>query len=257
MRMNGTSALDGAHQVPGRDDHDGEELRVQRAVARARAGDQEALRFLYIRYAPTVRRYITGLLGSPEEAEDVTQTVFLKLLTKLDRYEPRGVRFDAWLLRVARNVAFDEVRRRRPVPAGEMIEENAVLRPDERDSSARRSIKEALATLPHAQREVVVLRHFLGLSCGEIAERLDRTEAAVHNLHHRGRANLRKALLALDISPSTARPAVPGPVAEPVAEPEVEPSFAGAEIVPFPVLRRRFVRVEASTPELAVAADRG
>jgi len=259
--MNGTSAVDGALQVPGRDDHDGEELRVQRAVVRARNGDQDALRFLYVRYAPTVRRYITGLLGSPEEAEDVTQTVFLKLLTKLDRYEPRGVRFDAWLLRVARNVAFDEVRRRRPIPAGEMIEENAVLRPDERDSSARRSIKEALASLPQAQREVVVLRHFLGLSCGEIAERLDRTEAAVHNLHHRGRANLRKALLAMDVAPSTARVPAPAPVAEPVPAPVAEPApaaapaFEGAEIVPFPVARRRFARTEWAAPELAAAAE--
>ena len=228
--MNGTRALDGAAKVPGRDAHDGDEPQVQRAVARAGRGDQEALRFLYTRYADTVRRYITGLLGDPDEAEDVTQTVFLKLLTKLDRYEPRGVRFDAWLLRVARNVAFDEVRRRRPMPAGELIEENAEHRADERDTSSRWSIQEALATLPPAQREVVVLRHFIGLSCGEIASRLERTEASVHNLHHRGRANMRKALLALDVSPATTLAA---------REARTE-----ATVVPFPVQRRRFARHE-------------
>lgn len=256
--MNVTGAADGALEVPGRDSHDGEEPRIQRAVTRARQGDQEALRFLYVRYAPTVRRYITGLLGSPEEAEDVTQTVFLKLLTKLDRYEPRGVRFDAWLLRVARNVAFDEVRRRRPVPAGEMIEENAVLRPDERDTTARQSIQDALATLPHAQREVVVLRHFLGLSCGEIAERLDRTEAAVHNLHHRGRANLRKALLAMDVAPSTARHPAPAPRLVALPEPPPAPAVdvRDGKVVPFPVQRRRFARCEwEPVTELAAAGE--
>jgi RNA polymerase sigma-70 factor (ECF subfamily) len=228
MRTNDLRAQDGAGRGPGRDPHD-EEPRVQRTIARARQGDPEALRVLYARYADTVRRYITGLLGDPEEAEDVTQTVFLKLLTKLDRYEPRGVRFDAWLLRVARNVAFDEIRRRRPVPAGELIEQNAERRPDERDSSSRQSIREALATLPPAQREVVVLRHFVGLSCGEIATRLARTEASVHNLHHRGRANMRKALLALEVSPATSGRPAPEPAADGV-------------VVQFPATRRRFAR---------------
>lgn len=244
-------ALDGAGQVSGRIPQDDEQPRVQRAVVRARGGDQEAIRFLYVRYSGTVRRYITGLLGDADEAEDVTQTVFLKLLTKLDRYENRGVRFDAWLLRVARNVAFDEVRRRRPVPAGEMIEERAALRPDERDTSSRWSIQEALATLPPAQREVVVLRHFIGLSCGEIAERLNRTEASVHNLHHRGRANLRKALLALDVSPATApvARAVEARVEEPVQEEPVQE----ATVVPFPLQRRRFARREWEPQPLAQA----
>ena len=236
-------AIEGAAQVPGRDAHDEEEPRIQRAVVRARGGDQDAIRFLYTRYADTVRRYITGLLGDPDEAEDVTQTVFLKLLTKLDRYEPRGVHFDAWLLRVARNVAFDEVRRRRPVPAGELIEDNAELRADERDTSSRRSIQEALATLPTAQREVVVLRHFIGLSCGEIASRLDRTEASVHNLHHRGRANLRKALLAMDVSPAVAAP-------RPVPAAPTE-----ATVVPFPLQRRRFARQGWEQPLVQAAAE--
>lgn len=193
------------------------ERQVQRAIARAVAGDHHALHFLYTRYADTIRRYITGLLGDAQEAEDVTQTVFLKLMTKLDRYEPRGIRFDAWLLRVARNVAFDEMRRRRPVPASELIEEDEGA-PSGRvavDDADRFSIREALATLPPAQREVVVLRHLIGLSPGEIAARLDRTEASIHNLHHRGRANLRKALLELELSPATAvrvrRPAVEEP----------------------------------------------
>ena len=241
MRMNGIRANEGAGQSPGRDEHDDEEPRVQRAVVRARRGDQEAIRFLYTRYADTVRRYITSLLGDPEEAEDVTQTVFLKLLTKLDRYEPRGVRFDAWLLRVARNVAYDEVRRRRPVPAGELIEENAERRPDERDSTSRWSIQEALSTLPAAQREVVVLRHFVGLSCGEIASRLDRTEASVHNLHHRGRANLRKALLALDISPAVT-----------AGRARAEEAHE-ATVLPFPE-RRRFARSAWERPLVQAAA---
>jgi RNA polymerase sigma-70 factor, ECF subfamily len=169
----------------------------------AKAGDRHAVRFLYARYADTVRRYVAGLLGDAEEAQDITQTVFLKLLTKLDRYEPRACRFDAWLLRVARNATFDEIRRRRPVPASEAIEYDAVS-PDVAQNPGF-TLTAALARLPAAQREVLVLRHLVGLSPGEIALRLERTESSINNLHHRGRTNLRQALTSLEQAPATPR----------------------------------------------------
>ena len=54
------------------------------------------------------------------EAEDVTQQIFAKLLTTIDRYEPRQVPFSAWILRVAHNAAIDHLRARRPVPLEEV-----------------------------------------------------------------------------------------------------------------------------------------
>jgi RNA polymerase sigma-70 factor (ECF subfamily) len=185
-------------------DHEQDDARVQAAIACAKAGDRHAVRFLYARYADTVRRYVAGLLGDAEEAQDITQTVFLKLLTKLDRYEPRACRFDAWLLRVARNTTFDEIRRRRPVPAGEAIEYEAAVTPDVAQNPGF-TLTAALARLPVAQREVLVLRHLVGLSPGEIALRLERTESSINNLHHRGRTNLRQALTSLEQAPATPR----------------------------------------------------
>jgi RNA polymerase sigma-70 factor (ECF subfamily) len=61
----------------------------------------------------------------------------------------------------------------------------------------------ALAGLPADQREVVVLRHLLGLSPGEIARRLGKSEGAVHGLHHRGRRSLKAALADLGAAPAT------------------------------------------------------
>jgi RNA polymerase sigma-70 factor (ECF subfamily) len=58
--------------------------------------------------------------------------------------------------------------------------------------------------LPHDQLEVLVLRHVAGLSPGEIAERLGKTEASIHGLHHRGRGALRQALVEIDAAPVTA-----------------------------------------------------
>ena len=83
---------------------------VAQAVARAKKGDQEALRFLYLRYADNVYGYVASIVRDDFEAEDVTQHVFTKLMTTLPKYEQREVPFAAWILRVARNVAVDHMR---------------------------------------------------------------------------------------------------------------------------------------------------
>ena len=93
----------------------GEQL-VIAAVARAKEGDADALRYLYLRYADNVYGYVCSIVRDEWEAEDVTQHIFAKLLTQLARYEPRVVPFSAWILRVAHNAAVDHVRARRPVP---------------------------------------------------------------------------------------------------------------------------------------------
>src|ERR687883_523103 len=90
------------------------------AVAHAKKGDADALRFLYLRYADNVYGYICSIVRDEHEAEDVTQHIFAKLLTALDRYEPRVVPFSAWILRVAHNAAIDHMRARRPVPCEEV-----------------------------------------------------------------------------------------------------------------------------------------
>jgi RNA polymerase sigma-70 factor (ECF subfamily) len=188
---------------PWRPDSPEDLARIRRAVVLAKRGDRLALRFLYCTYSPIVRRYVAALLRDPHDAEDVTQTTFLKLMTSLDRYEPGDAPFEAWLLRVARNAAFDELRRRRASRAAELAEGDGVV---EFDPDARTGrIADALASLPPAQRDVLVLRHLAGLSPVEIAERLDRSEAAVNILHHRGSAKLRDALTAVGAAPPEAR----------------------------------------------------
>lgn len=180
------------------DDADSRRL-VARAVTRAKQGDSEALRFLYIRYADNVYGYVASLLHDDHEAEDVTQHVFAKLMTVLPRYEPREVPFSAWILRVARNVAVDHMRQRGAIPCDEVRENE----PDEETGSLRTaSLTEALATLPAEQREVLVLRHLVGLTPGEIAERMGKTEPSIHGLHHRGRGALQAALAERDCAPT-------------------------------------------------------
>jgi RNA polymerase sigma-70 factor, ECF subfamily len=175
---------------------------VQVAVSRAKQGDREAIRYLYVQYADNVYGYVLSVVRDEHEAEDVTQHVFAKLMTVLHKYEPREVPFSAWILRVARNVAVDHVRQRRPMPCEEVRSPDAH---DDHDAGTERSlsIREALATLPDEQREVIYLRHVVGLSPGEIAHRLGRTEPSIHGLHHRGRSALRTALTEYGAAPVT------------------------------------------------------
>src|SRR5262245_34985420 len=85
-------------------------------IARAKAGDADAISGLYERYAPQIRRYIASRLGDPSLAEDICGDVFVKVLESLDRYEDRGWPFSAWLYRIAYARTVDVLRqaRRRP-----------------------------------------------------------------------------------------------------------------------------------------------
>ena len=170
------------------------------AVARAKEGDREALRFLYVSYSHNIYGYVRSIVRDDHEAEDVTQHVFAKLMTTIGKYDDRGVPFFAWLLRMARNVAIDHLRANRLTPIENLPESGTE---SDSDIDQVHTVREALAALPEEQREVVVLRHVIGLTPGEIADRLGRTESSIHGLHHRGRRALQRELMALETSPST------------------------------------------------------
>jgi RNA polymerase sigma-70 factor, ECF subfamily len=172
---------------------------LQRAIARAKEGDPSALDFLYVRYADDVCGYVQSIVRDRFEAEDITQTLFSKLLTKIRRYEQREVPFSAWILRVARNAALDHIRSRRMVPVEDVRISDAGQ--DEIRFDRYSSLRDALAQLPEQQREVLVLRHVAGLTPLEIARHMRKTESSVHGLHHRGRGALQAALRELEAAP--------------------------------------------------------
>ncbi|HXP29340.1 MAG TPA: sigma-70 family RNA polymerase sigma factor [Solirubrobacteraceae bacterium] len=175
---------------------------VARAVKRAQQGDGDALAFLYARFADDVCGYARSIVHDYHEAEDVTQQVFAKLARVIGKYHERDVPFFAWMLRVTRNVALDHLRKQNPLPVEEVrVDGGDLQRPEARERLGE--LTDALATLPHAQREVLVLRHFAGLSPTEIAERVGKSEGSIHGLHHRGRRSLIAELTERGAAPST------------------------------------------------------
>jgi RNA polymerase sigma-70 factor, ECF subfamily len=176
--------------------------RVSQAVKRAQQGDREAMGFLYARYADNVYGYVRSIVHDSHEAEDVTQQVFAKLIRVIGKYEEREVPFFAWVLRVARNLAVDHLRRQRLVPVEDLRMSDAGSG-DPAATRRMRDLREALSELPKDQCEVLVLRHFAGLSPLEIATRTGRSESSIHGLHHRGRRTLQAELISRGAAPAT------------------------------------------------------
>jgi len=174
------------------------------AIAGAKAGDWEAIHFLYVRFSDEVYRFVLTFVHNTHEAEDITQNVFAKLMQAIKKYEPREVPFAAWLLRVARNASLDHMRKQRQIPCEEVYASDEGH--EQLGFERGRSLRDAFQRLPEEQREVVLLRHVKGLSPVEIAAALDKTEGAVHGLHHRGRGALRASLEELGATPVTASP---------------------------------------------------
>ena len=182
-----------------RDQRPGE---LKNVIARAKAGDRDAFRYLYQRFAGNIYGYARSIVRDEHDAEDVTQQVFTRMMTAIANYEDRGVPFSAWLLRIAHNMSIDHMRRR--VLVAEDVHQAEERVDSEHAHHLSLSLREALAELPDGQREVVLLRHVAGWSPSEIAEKLGRSEDAVHGLHHRGRRQLKATLRALDAAPVAA-----------------------------------------------------
>ena len=188
----------------GRTTRRGQDELDRQAIAAAKRGEWDGVHYLYVRYADDVLGYVQSIVRDHHEAEDITQNIFAKLITAIDKYEERAVPFAAWIMRVARNATLDHLRARRQIP----VDEVRANEPGDgqRELERRQSLKEALAGLPEEQRRVLVMRHVAGLSPAEIAQRLGKTESSVHGLHHRGRATLQATLIELGAAPVTSPP---------------------------------------------------
>jgi RNA polymerase sigma-70 factor (ECF subfamily) len=175
---------------------------VSAAIKRAQQGDSDALGFLYVRYADSVYSYVRSIVHDHHDAEDITQHVFTKLMKVIGKYHEQDVPFLSWILRVARNAALDSMRNNRLIPVEEVRDARTAV--GDHSSAARvEGLREALAALPEAQRQVLMLRHLVGLSPCEIADMTGKSEGSIHGLHHRGRRTAAAELRLRDMAPAT------------------------------------------------------
>lgn len=175
---------------------------VAAAAERARAGDDDALRLLYLLYADNVFGFVLAIVRDEHDAEDITSEVFTRLPRALTHYRAGATPFAAWLLRVARNAALDHLRAQRSVPLAEVHATGAVA--ESQAGERLEALKEALAALPEDQRHVMLLRLVAGHSPAEVAEQIGRSVDAVHALQHRARRRLREELTQSGWAPTSA-----------------------------------------------------
>jgi RNA polymerase sigma-70 factor (ECF subfamily) len=178
-------------------------------MLRVRRGDTEAFQRLLERYRTRVFGRLFRQVGDREEAEDLTQDVFLRLYRYRRRYQPRA-KFATWLFHITQNVARNALRskRRRPcVPLGLVArgEEGSFLdqvlpdrsespsRPLEREELARR-VRSAVSGLADRQRIALELHQFEDRSYIEVAAEMDMTPKAAKSLLYRARNQLRENL---------------------------------------------------------------
>lgn len=169
-------------------------------VDRARTGDREAMGALYDLYLTRIYRFVLGRVGSPSEAEDITEEVFVRVIEHIGRFEWQGVEFSSWIFRIATNQVISHHRRRgaRPInvstdaidvedsqPGPESLTELALT---------TREVFDACEKLPPSQRDVIALRFGSGLSVKETAQILKKTENNVKVLQHKAIAKLQKLL---------------------------------------------------------------
>jgi RNA polymerase sigma-70 factor (ECF subfamily) len=168
------------------------------------AGDAAAFEVLVRRWDRRIQGLIYRVVGGEEEARDLCQETFLRAYRGLGTFK-REARFSSWLYQIALNVSRDRLRRRRlrnHVSLDELSEEGEVrwaqAGPTALDlvesQDLSRAVSAAVASLPHEQREVIVLKEYEGLTFQEISQVLDVPLSTVKTRLYRGLGQLRLQL---------------------------------------------------------------
>src|SRR3979411_1121698 len=189
-------------ELQGRSEDDAEDVRLMALVGR---GDTAAFEELIERHQSLVIGTIARMLGSNSDVEDIAQQVFIRVWKSASRYVARA-KFTTWLLKITRNLVFNEMRRAKRHPqlpvqiepaAEEMpLKDEATATPDATllQAELQTEIEKAIRLLPETQRMALVLRRYEALSYEEIAHVLDLSVPAVKSLLFRARTELRERL---------------------------------------------------------------
>ena len=183
-------------------EEDAEDVRLMQQVAR---GDTKAFEELIEKHQTLVAGTVARMLGSNSDVEDIAQQVFIRVWKSARRYVPRA-KFTTWLLKITRNLVFNELRRAKrraqvPLqsdPGSEEIPLKDEINPAPDasllENELQRAIEQAIMQLPESQRMALVLRRYEQLSYEEIAQVLDLSVPAVKSVLFRARTELRSRL---------------------------------------------------------------
>ncbi len=174
-------------------------------MLQVREGDMTAFETLVELHQGPVVGTVAKMLGSPTEAEDIAQQVFIRVWKSASRYEPQA-KFTTWLFTITRNLVFNEVRRRKRKPtvsveereeeSHQVVEDLHTASPDQDvlHSELERAVDRAIQELPEKQRLAVVLRRYEEMPYEEIGKVLSLSVPAVKSMLFRARTQLKESL---------------------------------------------------------------
>ncbi|MBC24580.1 MAG: hypothetical protein CMJ32_11800 [Phycisphaerae bacterium] len=174
---------------------------LESLLRQAASGDEDAWSQLVREYLPRVLALLRSQCHDADLAEEITQSTFCTIVTKLDGYNEVG-RFESWLFRIAMNRLRDEMRRRgrqaRPVEEASLVG-LAGSTPDPNEdpdftSEDFEPLRRAMAQLSESDRTVIDLRHQGGLSFKAISELLQEPVGTLLARHHRALGKLKSLI---------------------------------------------------------------
>ena len=169
-------------------------------IVRVGRGDRSAAQRLMARNLPRILGLARRMLNDETEAEDVAQETFIRVWKAAPRWEPGGARVSTWMCRIAINLCYDRLRKRREVLT-DRVPEQVDQTPDQEAAMTRAEsgdrIVAAMAQLPGRQRQALELVHFQEMSNIDAAGLMEVSVEAMESLLARGRRKL-KAILTGD-----------------------------------------------------------
>ena len=169
-------------------------------VIRAIRRDQTAFTALYELCVDQVYRHIYYRVSSHTDAEDITQEVFVRAWKAIAKYKRTGTPFVAWLITIAGNLIIDHYRRQKMIVLTNEIPENQpdqqILDPEKQAEVDfnKATIKKAVLKLKGDKQRVIMMHFIDGLSYGEVAQALNKSEGAIRVIQYRALNDLRRWL---------------------------------------------------------------
>jgi RNA polymerase sigma-70 factor (ECF subfamily) len=170
-------------------------------VSKAKKGDKSAFDQIYEHHIVPIFRYIYFRVKSREDAEDLTQTVFLKAWNAIPCFQKQANPFSSWLYKIAKNTVIDYYKKKQEITLNKAIEDLKQIKDEESDlaeiieeKERAKIIRQTIYCLSEDQQEVIILKFIESLSNKEIAKLLGKSEDAVRALQYRGLKALRGKL---------------------------------------------------------------
>ena len=148
---------------------------------------------IYRDFYPKVRAYVRGKIQDPHEAEDLVSAVFLKVVQKLDSYDPARASLSTWVYTIARNTVTDHFRTRRTVVEFEDWMVSDIPAPDLSDD-ALDTLADALLALKEKERDLIILHYYSGHTLKTVAEMMGMSYVNAKVIHKKALSRLQEEM---------------------------------------------------------------